>query len=68
MRMDEIIKTADKLYQESNPFSKRDTPSIVYELVAKWYNEYENTDKEITFYEYCINQRKDKLKKIIGKN
>ena len=68
MRMDEIIETADRLYQENNPYSKRDTPSIVYELVAKWYNSYETTNKEITFYEYCVDERKKQLKKIIGRN
>jgi hypothetical protein len=52
---EELISVAEKLYKHMNPETKRDTPSMVYEIVIdKWYPEFKHSDSELNFFEWCL--------------
>ena len=52
---EELISIADKLYKHMNPETKRDTPSMVYEIVVdKWYPEFQKSEILLDFFSWCL--------------
>ena len=52
---EELISVADKLYKHMNPETKRDTPSMVYEIVVdKWYPEFQKSETLLDFFSWCL--------------
>jgi hypothetical protein len=50
--MNDVIEVAEKLYYELNPNTKMDVPSSIYELVAKWHNEWLDSKSELDLYNW----------------
>ena len=52
---EDLISVADKLYKHMNPETKRDTPSMVYEIVVdKWYPEFQKSETLLDFFNWCL--------------
>lgn len=47
---------AEKLYHLKNPNTTKDTPSFAYEIIKKWYNEWQKTEDK-DFYLWCITNK-----------
>jgi len=57
LSMTEIFDVADKLYRYMNPVGNMCTPNIAYELSEKWYKEYEVSNTDLPFYDWCIENK-----------
>ena len=53
-----IIQVAEQLYREKNPNTTMDVPSRVYELVEKWFHEWNDSRSNLTLYEWIKNNKK----------
>ena len=54
MKEANYIEIAEKLYYIANPTTKMDVPSYAYELTQKWHKEWQESDTDLEFFDYCI--------------
>lgn len=54
MKITDYIKTAEKLYKYVNPNSKMNCPNSVYIATEKWYREWQNTETDLSLFDWCI--------------
>jgi hypothetical protein len=59
LTFEELIIVADALYRFINPNTSRCTPNGVYiSVIEKWYPEYQNTQTNLDFFNWCLTNKK----------
>lgn len=60
MKTANYIEVAERLYRYVNPQSRMCCPNTVYITTEKWYREWQSTETELDFYDWCITNKKQK--------
>lgn len=61
----ELMKVAEELYYHQNPGTKMDVPSAAYEIADRWYKQYVGSNSELSFFDWCIDEKQPKKEKDI---
>jgi hypothetical protein len=51
----ELYEVTEKLYRDMNPNGRMSEPpsSVYVTVIEKWYPEYQQSNSELSFYEWC---------------
>jgi hypothetical protein len=60
-RTADYMEVAERLYRHANPESKKDVPSMVYEMVERWYKQWlDDKVTKLDFFDWCIVNKQPK--------
>ncbi len=51
------MDVAEKLYYHINPETKMDVPSSIYQITETWYKQYQTTNSELDFFNWCLQNK-----------
>ena len=54
----QVYEVAERLHRYVNPNGKMECPNSVYATTDKWYGQYCDTDTDLTFFDWCIKNKK----------